>query len=244
MGWLPRVCCVLALAGCGPQVGVPGDDEGGGGSSGGPPPPSTTTGGTMPTPVTTGMTTVSTSIDDSTSGEIFPRDWGLQPGTTGGCPEWAFMGCGETPRTNAFVGGSTPLGEFDVTYAAFAGDAGCSSCVETPNVDRVVLVSTPADVPGFEPDDGLVLELSAFEGPADETIDGIVVAIRDGMSVSTSAIIELESLPGVTDLADPFDPLAPAIVNGNFAAKATDWSLTGTFSAVYCPRLNNFAICE
>jgi hypothetical protein len=200
----------------------------------------------MPTPVTTGVSTVGPS-DDTTGGPPFLPDWGLQVGTTGGCPHWTLDGCADLVRSNALVLGDTPLGGFQTLYAVFASEAYCEQCVETPNVTRIVLVGSPAELPESgvgDPDDGLVIDLSVYEGPDNTTIDVLVTAYRDGAEQWESGTAHILGLPDADDLAHPFDPSDPHVVSGSITVEAPDWSLTGNFDAAYCPALNTFAICE
>ena len=66
----------------------------------------------------------------------------------------------------------------------------------------------------------------------------------DAERVSTDATLVVEALPPIEGLAEPFDPMSPAVLRGSIEAVGDGWDLRGFFDAHYCPQLNTYAVCE
>jgi hypothetical protein len=172
--------------------------------------------------------------------------------TSGGqCPVWVHQGCPlEQAVMTSLVHGSTPLGEFDVVpYAFFSSNTWCDWCVDWVNIQRIVFVSDPEllkDVWAWEaPEEGLELRLLGFEGPTGQELTGELVAYRDGESSQIDATFVISNFPEPTDVADPFDPEKSFPLSGEIVtASGNGWAVNGSFTALYCPQLNEYAICE
>lgn len=168
-----------------------------------------------------------------------------------GCLEWADQGCPlDHEGMTSLVHGTTPLGDFDVLpYAFFNGHTWCGGCIGMSNVERIVFVSDPGLVKDLSPwedlTEGMEFRLLGFEGPTGQEIVGWLYAHRDGASSQTQATFIIDDLPDPAELADPFDPTMPAVVSGQIVSTDDpDWAVHGQFWALYCPQLNDYAICE
>ncbi|MCA9712237.1 MAG: hypothetical protein KDK70_40750, partial [Myxococcales bacterium] len=209
-----RVRAVLGLgswllgmgSGCGPTVqGDPSSDDG----------TSTPTSGTTTStedvttmttsPTTTGPMTTTEGLDDGPRLDL-PTDVGMEE-----CVDWATMGCG-IPGPRGVVTAMTPQGDFETTVAVFGGMIGCGGWCPgalSPNLQRIVLASSPAMLQDLQPfdlvDETLAIEFDVFEGPLGVPVPARLWASRDGQSSSAEgAEVVMDLLPTAEEVSEPF----------------------------------------
>ena len=251
------VVIALAVIGCGPSVVVPGDTEmeTTAASRGDDDGDASASRGDGPRPATSDATggDPDGGPDGGPGDDPFPIPPDVPPSATTGdvCIEWPSDGCAIDIGPASLVHGDTPLGELGpgLTYGYFVGAPLCDFCVETTRIGSIYFVTDPQEIAGLDafevPSTGLELAIDIFEGPLGQEMSATAVMRADGEEAFGEAVFTIDTLPDPYELGEPFDPAAPAVVSGNVVGIQGDgWAVHGQFVAVYCPRLNEFAICE
>lgn len=243
--------CAPAVEPAGPSAGTSGATTGVSSSSG--------VEASTSSESTVGPTFGSTSWIASTEASTSHGGWTSGSGTTSGgdtsvprcMGDWPDLGCALLDEPNVEGTVSTPHGSFQVSYAYFGAQMGCSQCIFESNIGVVYLLPEPiaSGANGIESEDMLVFfpaGSSGFIGPTGTSIDGGQLrVVRSGVQQdSFEATFEIGTIPDPQSLADPFDPQTATAISGRVQVNSGNWDVDLTFSASYCPLVNEFVICE